>query len=174
MSSLSSIFDCFTPFTYDAFSAHLWPCETMGKIIKYIFGGRVPMPFITLHHICSGQKIVETHFLTRTAWRRVWRKNHMVNLLPLCQEKPLEVSHSVAPDKVGNSNPETPTVRFPLLKCFQNLPSFPDLRVIEKANQRDRPVRKPAAWTGQEPADEIHPYFSLMMTWLIFPQSAQM
>lgn len=61
-----------------------------------------------------------------------------------------------------------------LIKVFSKSSPISELRVTEKANQRDRPVRKPAVWTGQEPADEIHPYFSLMMTWLIFPQSAQM
>lgn len=88
-------------------------------------------------------KIVEKHFLTKLPNAGL-AQNHMVNLLPLCQEKPLEVSHSVAAGKVGNCDPET-TVRFLLLKCFQNLLPFLDLRVIEDANQRDRPVRKPAA-----------------------------
>lgn len=88
-------------------------------------------------------KIVEKHFLTQLPNAGL-AQNHMVNLLPLCQEKPLEVSYSVAAGKVGNRDPET-TVRFLLLQCFQNLPPFPDLRVIENANQRDRPVRKPAA-----------------------------
>lgn len=66
---------------------------------------------------------METHFLTKLPDAGL-AQNHMVNLLPLCQEKPLEVSHSVAADKVENSNPGT-TVRFLLLQCFQNrLPFF--------------------------------------------------
>lgn len=68
----------------------------------------------------------------------------MVNLLPLCQEKPLEVSHRVAAGIVVNCDPET-TVRFLFLKCFFKSSPFSDLRVIEDANQRDRPVRKLAA-----------------------------
>lgn len=94
----------------------------MGEIIKYIFSGRVTVPFVTLHHICCGWKIVEKHFLTQLPNAGL-AQNHMVNLLPLCQEKPLEVSHSVAAGKVGNCNPET-AVRFLLLKCFQNLLPF--------------------------------------------------
>lgn len=78
----------------------------MGKIIKINFQWQSALPFITLHHICCGQKIVEKHFLTKLPNAGL-AQNHMVNLLPLCQEKPLEVSHSVAADKVGNCNPET-------------------------------------------------------------------
>lgn len=64
------------------------------------------LPFITLHHICCGWKIVEKHFLTKLPYAGL-AHNHMVNLLPLCQEKPLEVSYSAAAGKVGNIDPET-------------------------------------------------------------------
>lgn len=65
----------------------------------------------------------------------------MVNLLPLCQEKPLEVSCSAAAGKVGNCNPES-AVWLLLLKCFQNLRPFLDLRVIGKANQEGQASQK--------------------------------
>jgi len=66
-----------------------------------MFSGRVLLPFITLHHICCRRKIVEKHFLTKLPNAGL-AQHHIVNLLPLCHEKPLEVSHSAAAGKVGN------------------------------------------------------------------------
>lgn len=101
------------------------------------------MTFITLHHICCGRKIVGKYFLTKRPNAGL-AQNHLVNLLPLCQENPLEVSHTGAAGEEGNCDPES-TVQFLLLKCFLNLLLFWDLRVIEDANQKERAVRKPAA-----------------------------
>lgn len=64
------------------------------------------LPFITLHNIFCGWKIVEKHFLAKMPNAGL-AQNHMVNLLPLCQEKPLEVSYTAAAGKVGNCDPET-------------------------------------------------------------------
>lgn len=64
------------------------------------------------------EKKVEKHFLTKQSIAGL-AQNHMVNLLPLCQGNPLEVSHSEAAGNVGNCNTES-TVHFHLLECFQN------------------------------------------------------
>lgn len=68
----------------------------MGEGIKRIFSGTVLLPFITLHHIGSGWKMVERRFLTKQP-NAALAQNHMVNLLPLCQEKPPESSYTLLP-----------------------------------------------------------------------------
>lgn len=74
----------------------------------------------------------------------LWRASYGKSITTLSKgtPPPLRFSSSVAA-KVGNRDPEN-TVRFLLLEMFSESPLFSDLRVTEKANQRDRPVREPA------------------------------
>lgn len=70
------------------------------------------------------------------------RVSYGKSITTLSEGTPLRFSYSVAA-KVGNCDPEN-TVGFLLLEMFSKSPLFSDLRVTGKANQRDRPVRKPA------------------------------
>lgn len=182
MSSLSAIFDCFTPATYDAFSAHRWLCQLKGHKTNFQRHSDAALYNTSSYrHRMEREKKWLRDVFSQNSFNAAFAHNHMVNLLPLCQKEPQESSYTLLPPKSKKEMEEIDpdgTVRSLPLKCFQNLTPcnspLLDLRVTAKANQRDRPVRKAAVWTGREPADEIHPYFSLMMTWLIFPQSAQM
>lgn len=148
MSSLSAIFDCFTPDTYDAFSAHRWLCQL--KRHKMNFQRRLAAALYntsSYRHRMQGGKKWLRRFPTKRLKCCLGTKSYGKSITTLSRGATGEFLYFVAwkdKKRMEKTDPDG-TVRSLPLKCFRNgTPRNSDLRVTAKANQRDRPVRKAA------------------------------